>query len=777
MTDTDLELLERISRRVLWLSTYMLHYANHVRPNPDGTKVGGHPASCASVVNMLTAYYFTAAEPGDFIAIKPHASPVYHAIQYLLGNLEKEKLGQLRQFGGLQAYPSRLRDPDGFDFSTGSVGLGVVAPNFMALVDQYVKDHFGSRVPHRFVALMGDAELDEGNVWEALGEDNLQHLGRILWMIDLNRQSLDRVVPSGRVQKIAEMLRSFGFHTIELKYGRRLERIFQQPGGERLRARIDQMSNEEYQSLLRIEDNAELGAHLCGTDETLSELLRDADLPALVADLGGHDFVKLASAFEQARTITDRPVALIAYTVKGWGLPIAGDPANHSRLLTEQQVETLRVASGIESGHEFDGFPPPSAEAKLTAEVHQRLNGGRGARRAAPRLDITVPEDLGASYAAEVSTQQAFGQVLAELARHPQIRKRMVTASPDVAVSTNLAGWIQKAGVYCPEERCDYFETAHIPVLVRWKQGPGGQHFELGISENNLFLMLGALGLAGDLLGEPLVPVGTIYDSFISRGLDALHYSIYNGARFILAGTPSGISLSPEGALHQSLMPPAFGIESPRLCYYEPCFAREVEWILLDAVRRMLHEPDSDSVYLRLSTVAQPQGLLPDGPELRRKVIEGGYRLVDRAGEPGYRPGENVVNLFTCGALLPLAAEASRQLAEEELFVNVINVTSPDLLFRGWQRSNQARMRGSVVAHPLETLIPLTERRCPVVTVMDGHPHALSFIGSVFGAPTIALGVDSYGQSGTRQELYDHYGIGLAAMQRAVLASIQNEQS
>ncbi len=766
----ELPLLEQISHRVLWLSTYMLHYANHVRPNTDGVKVGGHPASCASVVNLLTAYYFLAAEPGDMVAIKPHASPVYHAIQYLLGNLDREKLKQLRQFGGLQAYPSRLRDPDGFHFSTGSVGLGAVLPNFMALAKHYADDHFGAREQRRFVALMGDAELDEGNVWEALGEDNLQRLGRILWMVDLNRQSLDRVVPSGRVQKIAEMLRSFGFHTIEVKYGRRLEGAFARPGGARLRARIDQMSNDEYQSLLRIDQPEALRAQLCGADPALQELLEGEDLPALVADLGGHDFVKLQAAFEEARSITDRPVALIAYTVKGWGLPIAGDPANHSRLLTTEQVEALRVASGIELGHEFDGFAPSSPEAELAAAVGRRL---KRERRVRTGLGIAVPEQLDGACPPVTSTQQHFGHVLGELARHADIRRRIVTASPDVAVSTNLGNWIQKVGVYCPEERCDFFETGHIPVLVRWKQSPAGQHLELGISENNLFLMLGALGLSGDLLDEPLVPVGTLYDTFISRGLDALHFALYNGARFILAGTPSGISLSPEGALHQSIMPPSFGIESPRITYYEPCFARETEWILLDAVRRMLNEPAAESVYLRLSTVAHSQALFPAYASLRQQVLDGGYRLVDCAARPNYRPGENVVNLFACGALAPLAVEAARQLADEDLCVNVINVTSPDLLYRGWLRSNRERLRGRRVPHTLERLVPVAERHCPMVTLQDAHPHALSFLGSVFGARSISLGVDEFGQSGTREELYDHYGIGLAAISEAILAALE----
>jgi pyruvate dehydrogenase E1 component len=385
-----------------------------------------------------------------------------------------------------------------------------------------------------------------------------------------------------------------------------------------------------------------------------------------------------------------------------------------------------------------------------------------------------MPESLDGEYRGSISTQQAFGSILSDLARRPEICRRLVTTSPDVAISTNLGGWIQKTGVYSPENRPDYFDESRTPVALKWKQSTHGQHIELGISENNLFLMLGALGVSGDLFGEKLVPIGTLYDTFISRGLDALHYSIYNRAKFILVGTPSGISLSPEGGLHQSLMPPSFGIESPSLTYFEPCFARELEWILLEWVRRLMEDPDAESLYLRLSTVPQPQSLFPSGDaaELRRDVLRGGYRLIDRRGMKNYAPGENVVNLFTCGAMVPAAVEASDDLAGDDLFVNVFNVTSPDLLHRGWVNAGRSRMNGRPASHHLEQLLPAEERGCPIVTALDGHPHALSFLGSVFGARTIALGVDDYGQSGSRSELYDHYQIGLKSMVRAVIAAV-----
>ena len=777
--EAHLEVLNRIQQRILWLSTFMIHYANHVRPNSDSIKVGGHQASCASAVGILTAYYFGAAAPDDLIAIKPHAAPVYHAIQYLLGNLSRESLLQLRAFGGLQAYPSRLKDPDSVQFSTGSVGFGAVMPHFMSLARQYVADHFGYSRPHRFISLMGDAELDEGNVWEALGEDSLQRMGRVFWIVDLNRQSLDRVVPTGRAQKLEASLRSFGFHVIEIKYGSRLKAVFARPGGERLRTRLDLMSNDEYQALLRMQSPDQIAEELCrfpeGRDAALARILRDetGDIRGLISDLGGHDLKMLLEAFQEANGVTDRPVAIVAYTVKGWGLPIAGDPTNHSRLLSAAQMDELRAQHGIPRGSEFDAFPPGSPEGHICSETRRKLQVDRGTGRRRPSISSIVPETVGLEYRGEVSTQQALSSVLSELARLPEVRQRLVTASPDVAVSTGLGGWIQKVGVYSPEKHVDHFAEKSVPVALKWKQGNHGQHVELGISENNLFLLLGALGVSADLFGVPLAPIGTLYDTFISRGLDALHYAIYNGGKFIMVGTPSGISLGPEGGLHQSLLPPSFGIESPSITYYEPCFAREVEWILLEGVRRILQEPDAESLFLRLSTVPQAQERFPaHRPELREEVLRGGYRLVDYSSRREYQPGLNVVNLFTCGVMVSQAVQAAEDLAGDELFVNVISVTSPDMLHRQWVNATRERMKGRKQAHHLELLIPEVERQCPIVTVMDGHPHAMSFLGSVFGARTVALGVDQYGQSGSRHELYDHYQIGVNSIVRAAIEAV-----
>ncbi len=783
-------ILEKIQNRILWLSTNMIHYANFVRANPDGGKVGGHQASSASLVSVMTALYFHALRAGDHIAVKPHASPVFHAIQYLLGRLPAEKLTQLRSFKGLQAYPSLTKDT-GVDFSTGSVGLGAVAPNFAALTDQFVQDHFGQRFSGRQIALVGDAELDEGNIWEALGEENLRNLGNVLWIIDLNRQSLDRVVPSGKAQKIKEMFRINGWHVLELKYGHKLEAAFALPHGEKLRCRIDRMTNEEYQSLLRLGDGEKVRKILARgdghePDEELLQVLRPYSaefVKGLLADLGGHDLKKILSCFAEADQVKDQPVVILAYTVKGWGLPLAGDPLNHSKLMNAEQMGALRQRLEIPGEDEFPKFVQGSAESNYIeawVESLAKQAAGQGSEEISD--DPYIPDSLDSTFRGEISTQQALGSLLNELARNPEVGARTVTTSPDVASSTNLGGWINKMGVYRHQQATDYFRENAIPLTLKWEQSPHGHHIELGISENNFFSMLNALGRAKELSGKTLLPIGTIYDPFICRGLDALIYAAYSKSKFIFAGTPSGISLSAEGGAHQSTICPGIGLQLPNLVCYEPAFAQELEWILLAGLRNLLDRKHGQIVYLRLSTRALNQDLFPRyalqdpslSKALREDILRGGYRILNWQNEDGYEPGANVVNVIACGVMVANAMEAAHQLRTEGVFANVINATSPDLLYRGWRRASQIKIKepNAKVSYHLEKLLPASARSVPIVTVADGHSHTLAFLGSICGTKTISLGVDEFGQSGTRGELYDHYGISTASIALACKSAL-----
>ena len=671
-----LDVLSRIQQRILWLAVRMVDAAN--RSSDDELKIGGHQASSASMVSIMTSLWFCHLSGGDKVAVKPHASPLYHAIKYLCGDLDRSYLTRLRRIGGLQAYPSRTKDPDVADYSTGSVGLGAVAPLFSAAVRRYLDAHFGSGEPTRFVATCGDAELDEGNVWEAVHDPAVEWLGNVLLVVDLNRQSLDRVVPDIRAGRIANAFANAGWHVELAKYGRRLEEAFAQPGGEDLRRHIDAMSNEEYQSLFAYRGSELRERFLAGADIAVARTLADVadeELGQLIHNLGGHDLETLVDRYRRCDAERDRPSVVVAYTIKGWGLPTAGDPLNHAALLTPTQIDAIRTSVGLDPDSEWDRFVEGSAEAAWCDRVGSRLRNMPVPLR--PR--IVVPASTNATRSAgAMSTQEAFGRILVELGRIDGLGERIVTASPDVAVSTNLGGWINAHGVFDPEIRPSYGPDR----LLRWNRHPRGRHIELGIAEMNLFLLLGQLGLAHEHHGEQLFPIGTVYDPFVLRGLDAFLYSLYSGSRFVVVGTPSGVTLAPEGGAHQSTITPSVGLELPGVTASEPAYAKCLDWLLCEALAD-LNRADGRAHYLRLST--RPVDQLPfslaqdrlGSDLLREDVLKGAYVL----RIPG-RPEGAPLTILASGPVMPEVLLAADQLDEEGVSVTVIDVTSLDRLYR-----------------------------------------------------------------------------------------------
>jgi pyruvate dehydrogenase E1 component len=737
---TDLDTLKAVERRVLWLATAIVHHANRVRENRSGVKVGGHQASSASMVSLMTALWFSELRAEDRVSVKPHASPVLHAINYLLGRLDRESLKTLRAFGGLQSYPSRTKDPDPVDYSTGSVGIGATAPIWSAFARRYLDTHrFEAPPMGRQIALVGDAELDEGAVWEAIADPSVAKLGEVLWVVDLNRQSLDRVVPDIAFGRWAQMFEAAGWQTITVKYGSRLDELFERPGGPELRKRIDGMPNEEYQRLLRAEPG-ELRERLPGRGRKLAKLvgeLADGELRAALRDLGGHDPAKLIEAY---RAIDhDRPTVVFAYTIKGWSLPIEGHPENHSALLTRDQMLELAAELDADADDPWAAFDPASPEAELCAAAAVALARDDPKPVPPPR----VPDALGRTHRGQESTQQAFGRFFSDLVREvPEVAERVVTVSPDVASSTNLGGWLNKVGVWSVGDRRDWF--ADDPqTLVHWHESTAGRHFELGIAETNLVGLLSELGATWSRYGQPLLPIGTIYDPFVGRALEPWSFGMYAGGQSILVGTPSGVSLAPEGGAHQSIVTPSIGISQPGCTAWEPAFGQDLEWTLLHALGR-LGRPDGESSYFRLSTRPIDQALAGEGTS-RDLVLAGGYPLRRADGRP-------LVTLVGMGAVLPEVLNAAETLGDD---VDVICVTSADLLFRA-VRARAGLGEGSAAI--LEELFP-AERAAPVVTVLDGDPHALAFLAAVNATPLTPLGVTRFGQSGDLEEVYAHHEI------------------
>ncbi|WP_239067179.1 transketolase-like TK C-terminal-containing protein [Actinomadura bangladeshensis] len=753
--------LREIERRVLWLASAMVHEANRVRPNPSGLKVGGHQASSASIVSIMTALWFGHLGPQDRVSVKPHASPVLHAINYLLGELDASHLPTLRAFGGLQSYPSRTKDPDPVDYSTGSVGIGATAPIWGALARRYVDHAFGGTGTGRQYSLVGDAELDEGAVWEAILEPGVRELGEIVWIVDLNRQSLDRVIPDIAADRLRGMFAAAGWQVLTVKYGDLLEDLFARPGGDALRERIDRMPNPEYQRLLRCAPG-ELRERLPGTGPgrdriaSLITALDDATLAAAIADLGGHDLAALDRAYSAIDD--DRPTVIFAYTVKGYGLPTHGHPQNHSSLLTTAQMEELAAEVGADPARPWARFDPASAAGLLCAETARRLR--RPAVRAPEVPD--PPRDFGRTPTGTATTQAALGRVLMDLTRSaPETARRVVTVSPDVSSSTNLGGWVNKVGVWSARERPNWFADDSETIL-HWRERPTGQHIELGIAETNLVGLLGELGTTWSRWGEPLLPIGVLYDPFVLRAAEPWSFGIYAGGQSILVGTPSGVSLAPEGGAHQSITTPSLGIEQPGCVSYEPAFAIDVEWTLLASMAR-LGRPDGCSAYLRLSTRPVDQSLagVPRDPAARERrraqTVAGGY-LLRRTESPA-------VTIAAMGAVVPEALIAADRLADHGVDADVVCVTSPGLLMSAVRARQGHEDAPSWI---LDRLFP-AHRAAPLVTVLDGHPHTLAFLATINRVPTTSLGVTKFGQSGSIEDVYRHHGLDADAIVRAAL--------
>jgi len=757
--------LGEVEQRVLWLATSIVHAANARRPNPSGVKVGGHQASSASLVSVMTALWFDGLTAADRVSVKPHASPVLHAISFLLGRLDESYLSRLRELGGLQPYPSRTKDPDHPDYSTGSVGIGATAPVWGALARRYVQTHFDVPAGGRQISLLGDAELDEGAIWECVADPQVQRLGEVLWVVDLNRQSLDRIVPDIAIGRWMGMFAAAGWQVLEVKYGRRLQSLFDRLGGGALRDRIDTMGNEEYQYLLRSPEDT-VRDRLAGDDTVVRDVLAhlsDAEVATALRDLGGHDLVELGRALRSVDNT--RPTVLFAYTVKGRGLPVEGHPGNHSALLNEEQYAALAAASAQDPHDPWHAFAPDSAAGQLCARTARRLE--REPLEVVP--PPAIPAELGRAYRGTHATQATLGRVLTDLSRDaPEVAARVVTVSPDVASSTNTGGWINKVGVWSPQDRHDWFASSDgrpDDRLVRWRETSTGQHIELGIAEVNLVSLLGELGATWSKLGQPLLPVGTVYDPFVGRALEPWTFGTYAGGQSILVGTPSGVTLAPEGGAHQSTTTPSIGLETPGVTAYEPAFAVEVEWCLLEAMSR-LGRPDGESAYLRLTTRPLDQALcaLPDDAEgreqRRRDVLAGGYRLRS-VPDPA-------VTIAVVGALVPEALGAAEELAALGVPTDVCVVTSYDRLWRAAQ-GRRGLLRGPSAGVDEGVLDRLLPRRTPLVTLLDGHPHTLAFLGTVTGVPTSCLGVSESGQGGGLEEVYRHHGLDARSVAEAAL--------
>ena len=774
------EFLRQIEQRLLWLSHWMIHHANHIRSSENTIKTGGHQASSASMVSILTALYFVTLKNNDRVAVKPHASPIFHAMQYLMGKLDLEHMKNFRGFGGIQPYPSRTKDIDDVDFSTGSVGLGVAITSFASIIQDYIteKDWCEKLPVSRMVALMGDAELDEGNIYECLQEGWKHDVRNVWWIIDYNRQSLDGIVHEGVWERAEKVFQAFDWQVVRIKYGKLQKAAFKEPGGKQLKEWIDTCPNEDYSALTYLGGEnwrRRLLDDLSGDADvvTLIESRCDATLAKLMENLGGNCVETLSEQFSLINH--DKPVCFLAYTIKGWGTPIAGHKDNHSGLMTPDQMQEWKTKMGVSDGNEWEPFESVS-DIKNLKKFLDSVSFFKKEERRYEAAKITI-ENISINIPKIISSQAGFGKILDQIAQsNNELSKHILTASPDVSGTTSLGPWINRKKLFGRKIKSDHFSQQRIPSTAKWETAPEGQHIELGIAEMNLFLLLAAAGLSHSIFGKRLLPIGTIYDPFISRGLDALNYGCYQDARFMLVGTPSGVSLAPEGGAHQSIGTPLIGMSQDGLASFEPAFMDELVVVMnwaFDYMQRdgqnnyspvWLRDDTGGSVYLRLTTKPLEQPIRHLSNEQESNIINGAYWL----RQPG--PNCQLVIAYQ-GAVADEAIKAAGTLGERYKDVAVLAVTSADRLNAGWTAAQSVRRNSHTRAKShVEVLLESINNHANIVTVIDGHPATLAWLGSVYGHKLISLGVEHFGQAGTIKDLYTHFDIDADAICSAALS-------
>lgn len=858
----SIDSLDQIANRALVTTYHMIWEANHRKGSETtDPKVGGHPAACGSSLHLATAMHMVARAPQDFWCGKPHMAPLDHSLHHLLqvfrhkgqwlGQKEGEEvMHRLRYFSAdgsptFQSYHA-TSEPDSWRIlPSGTVGIPPVNSGYLALAQRYLEDrNMVEKSDTHFWSLLGDSEFREGSLFEAITDFGERELKNVTWILDYNRQSLDgtRITNTNAfdgtdADRIHKTMLANGWNVIELKHGQKRRKVFQQKGGVVLKDILDKkLSDFDLQALLWKRDPELIRNEFLKIDLKSKEALdniNDKDLLEMIKDLGGHDIVDILQAYEDARA-SDKPTLILAHTIKGIDSEAFAMSGNHSSLPSEDEIERMLKSQGLTSKrpYQIDIGWKNSKEilrflekrSKFVRQGIEHLESDIAAKEEVwqQKWPKEFPQDFGVNIdmMPVVHTQWMWGQVANKLTRVGVYQdlinggikaneltetektwqnpaEMALTLSPDVGTSTNINPSMDgkvygNSGNRNWEEELDWHERGR-PELIDSSKSTA-RHIRFEIAEQAAMSAAGSFGMSGQLFGVPLMPMMTIYDFFIKRALDQLYYNVYWRSSFLLIGTPSGVALSPEGAQHSWKS----DIQMPSMITWEPCYAKEMEWILADATRRHCQKDnyDREGVVVRAVTMGvkqksfinnlKSQARFADKKKdsifdaIRKDVLSGGYVLVDNSHLEDYQPGENVVNILVMGSAVDQALQASEKLKQKGIYANIIICTSADLLLgRFAEKDNYKQLKSlgingniHLVATAGETLdsadvLLLGARQVPIVSIADGELGLLDNAGSILGVPQIALGVKKFSKSGKPDEVFTYHGMDAESIQNA----------
>ena len=881
LKDLNKSTLDRIAERAHYLATQMIFQANNRTDKDKGDpKIGGHQSASASALHIMGALHLVVKSGFDHIANKPHASPTDHSYNYLLDLFLKSDLSKLSEdekntaMMGLRKYSKNgepvfqsyhsTYDSDHHNFfPSGTVGIPPVQAGYLALAYRFAKEHNYDVPDAHFWALSGDSEFREGSMYEAVPDFADREIGNVTWMVDYNRQSLDghrivnqKIMQGTDADRIEKSMAANGWEVIQVRHGSKRLALFKKPGGDVFKNFLEkELYDYELQALLLVQDMKALKKGMSKEHPNLKKFLdtvTDEELYEGLRDFGGHDIIQIAEAMLKSKESKRQPTIIIVHTLKGWGLKMAAQPGNHSALNNSEEMDELKAKQGIKGDALFAGFDSKTAEGKYLKERGEKLHQDIKAQNALKEKNQKfflgqfaaaggIPDrlDINTKMTSYPHTQWMLGQLTAKLTRIAnadaskltEFEKRwklagelFMTMAPDVGTSTNLNpamdGKIFGAPIVTDIETDLGVKDTKLPDLVPGEE-VSDRFLRFEIAEGNVMSCVGSFGRVKDTLGIPVMPLMTIYDFFIKRALDQYFYNLYWKSSFICVGTPSGVTLSPEGAQHGWKS----DFQIPNQITWEPFFCIELDWILCDAFKRHLLNDNvgRNGTLLRLVTrgteqkdmmkylnkqlrfktnnagnnslkLSRAEFPLASGQNeeeivalsesdilntIREEVLKGAYYLINYQGYAGYEPGDNVVNIFSMGSLTTEAIKASEDLLSRGIYANVVVVTSPDLLcgILGHENDyNYLRNELGITSDLFlnrqgevgsADLVMASGRRIPIVSVHDGEAGLLDNLGSIVGVRHESCAVRKHSKCGRPSEIYHLHGIDAEAVVKA----------
>ena len=764
VNDDTLARLTRTRDRVAKGALSMVDHANHKPENRSRKpKVGGHQASSMSSLDLLCALYLQVLRPQDKVAVKPHAAPVVYSLMHLMGLLPAHQMTQLRELGGPQPYPTLLKNPLFVDYTSSSEALGVAATIYDALAQRVHNQQLVERTgvepaSARFFALCGDGELTEGQIDESLYDAGRWALDELVWIVDLNRQSLDRVMDdSGHLERwVAKKFEYHGWTVHSLRWGSRARAMFARPGGDALQACLERLTDDLFHPLLLV-DGPTLRSALTGTDHTGAhpgflpswreraaltsaetnaataclQDLPDDELLAAIQHLGGHDLSAIIDALDTAIAHQGSPVVIIAHTVKGFDTSQAAHPENHGMLLPEAEVATWGEDRGLPANTPWPAVHPSDADW-LTARGEALFDPSTHGWQSPPLAewrDALANARCGKRSVS--STGEAFQSFNLSLLRTP-LAPWLQFGAPDVGQTTHLGPIIKATGVFATRDLPDTFAWLRHDkkVVFDWRPDPLGQFHSMGIAEGNAMMWAWAFGRRTKPVEtrSPLLPVVTVYDKFFERGFNQLDYATYSNARFVAVGVPSGTGLSRETATHQSLQTLRMMMDLPGIVAYEPAFAADVEAIYRWSLAQCWDD-DGEAVYLRLSTQPLPQPTeLP--ADHSSQAIKGAYWLCGEDKREPTAGAERVIFIASGRKVADCQTAAARLLSEDGVGSAILNVTSYEALWREWDAWNHDPEAWSDESRSywLHELFSDADVNAPLILTGDHLPSACDWL-------------------------------------------------